>query len=260
VAISREHAAAHSETGKALNAFFLAVFAVALVSGATASVVGFGIGSLLTPLIATRYGMQAAVALVAIPHAVATALRCWRLRASIDTNVLRRFGLLSAAGGLGGALLYAQLGSSTLTQILGALLILTAIAQLTQFANRWHPRGPMVGALGLASGFFGGVAGNQGGLRAAALSAFALTPAAFVATSTATGLLVDIARTPIYAWRAGMTLLDSWLPVAIASAGVLLGTIAGERVLLGMSRDTYARVLAVAILVLGVWLVTGARA
>jgi uncharacterized membrane protein YfcA len=233
---------------------------VALVSGATASVVGFGIGSLLTPLIATRYGMASAVALVAIPHAVATAMRCWRLRASIDTTVLRRFGLLSAAGGLAGALLYSKLGSSTLTQILGALLILTAIAQLTQFAKRWHPDGPLVGALGLTSGFFGGVAGNQGGLRAAALSAFALTPAAFVATSTATGLLVDIARTPVYAWRAGAALLDAWFPIAIASGGVLLGTIVGERILLGMSRDTYARVLAMAILALGIWLITGGAA
>lgn len=240
------------------GAFLAAVLVVAVLSGATASIVGFGIGSLLTPLIAVRYGMQAAVAVVAVPHAAATALRCWRLRAAIDRGVLARFGLLSAAGGLGGALAYSQLGSATLSRVLGSLLLLTAIAQLTRLAARWHPQGALVGALGLASGFFGGIAGNQGGLRAAALSAFNFTPAAFVATSTATGLLVDAARTPVYLWRAGSSLIDLWLPIAVATFGVLAGTIAGERLLLGLSRETYARVLAIAIGALGFWLIVTA--
>jgi uncharacterized membrane protein YfcA len=237
----------------------LALGAVAVLSGATASVVGFGIGSMLTPLLAARYGTQAAVALVAVPHAVATALRCWRLRASIDRDVLLRFGTLSAVGGVGGALLFSRLGSAALSRTLGALLLLTAIAQLTRLASRWHPRGPVVGALGLASGFFGGVAGNQGGLRAAALSSFALAPLAFVATSTATGLLVDAARLPIYLWRAGDIITQLWIPVAIASAGVLAGTVVGERILLGMPRETYARILAIAIGALGIWLIFFAR-
>jgi uncharacterized membrane protein YfcA len=52
--------------------FLALLFLVAILSGATASVVGFGIGSLLTPLLATRLGMSVAVAAVAIPHALAT--------------------------------------------------------------------------------------------------------------------------------------------------------------------------------------------
>ena len=111
--------------------FALALVAVAVLSGATASVAGFGIGSLLTPLLAAEVGTSVAVAAVAIPHAAATALRLWRLRADVDVAVLRRFGLVSAAGGLGGALLYARLGGRALTLALGALLVLTAVAGLT---------------------------------------------------------------------------------------------------------------------------------
>src|SRR5215216_5198648 len=100
--------------------FYAVLAAVAVLSGATASVVGFGIGSLLTPLLATRVGAPVAVAAVALPHAAATALRCWRLRHAIDRAVLRGFGLLSAAGGLAGALLYTRLGGRALTAALGA--------------------------------------------------------------------------------------------------------------------------------------------
>jgi hypothetical protein len=230
------------------------IFVVSMLAGATASVVGFGIGSLLTPLLAVRFGTDLAVAAVLIPHAIATALRCWRLRAHVDWTVLGRFGLLSAAGALAGAVVYARLGSSTLTRVLGALLVLTAVSQLTGWAARWTPRGPLVAIFGLLSGFFGGVAGNQGGLRAAAMTAFGLAPATFVATATATGLLVDAARTPVYLWTAGAPLLTLWPVIVTAVAGVVVGTFLGERVLLGLSREQFGRLVAVAVGILGLWL------
>lgn len=237
----------------------LAILSVAIFSGATATVVGFGIGSLLTPLLAASFGTGIAVAAVAFPHAIATAVRCWRLRAAIDRRVLVRFGVLSAAGGLGGALLYTKLGASSLTKILGALLLLTATAQLTGWSKRWHPRGPIVALLGLGSGFFGGIAGNQGGLRAAALASFGLSPAGFVATATATGLLVDFARAPVYLWSAGSALVPLWKPIGVATVGVLIGTLLGERILLGLSPERFVRLVAGAIGILGLWLLIGAR-
>lgn len=216
--------------------------------------VGFGIGSLLTPLLAARFGTSVAVAAVTLPHALATGFRCWRLRANIDRGVLVRFGMLSAAGALAGALLYTRLGPGPLTGILGGLLLLTAVAQLTGWSARWHPRGPLVAVFGLLSGFFGGVAGNQGGLRSAALTAFRLSPVRFVATATATGVLVDLARTPVYLWNSGSTLLPLAVPIGIASVGVLVGTLLGERMLLGLSPRRFGQIVGVAIGLLGIWL------
>lgn len=238
--------------------FLLALFAVAVLSGATAAVAGFGIGSLLTPVIGTRFGMAIAIAAVAIPHAAATAFRFWRLRRAVDWRVIRLFGVLSAIGGLTGALLYARLSNRALTIVLGALLVATAVAGLTGWATRWRATGGRAATLGLLSGLFGGVAGNQGGLRAAALLGFDLKPAAYVATSTAIALLVDAARTPIYVWRAGSTLADLTLPIAIATVGVLVGTLLGERLLLGLSPDRFRRIVSAVIGLLGVWLLISA--
>ena len=236
------------------SVFLVMAFVVATLSGATAAVAGFGIGSLLTPLMATRLGMTTAVAAVAIPHAIATALRCWRLQRNIDWGVVRSFGLLSAAGGLAGAALFTRLSSAALTQALGVLLVATAIAGLTNWAGRFKPRRGISGVLGFASGLFGGVAGNQGGLRAAALMTFTLAPAAFVATSTATGLLVDAARIPVYFVGSRAALAPIVAPIGVATAGVLIGTLLGERVLLGMSADRFRRVVSALIGLLGIWL------
>jgi uncharacterized membrane protein YfcA len=225
-----------------------------ILSGATAAISGFGIGSLLTPLLAARYGMPLAVAAVSIPHAIATAVRCWRLRRSIDWPVLRSFGLFSAVGGLSGALLYSRFDAVMLTRILGALLIATAIAAVTEWVSRLRPRGVAAHALGFVSGFFGGIAGNQGGLRAGALMAFRLTPVALVATATATGLAVDAARMPVYLWTTGRELLPLAAPIGVATAGVLIGTFVGERLLLGLSARAFRIVVGTFIGMLGVWL------
>ena len=236
----------------------LLTFAVAVLAGATAAIAGFGVGSLLTPLLAARLGTGLAVAAVAIPHAVASALRGWRLRSAIDWSVLRGFGVLSAAGGLAGGLLYARLGNRILTAILGVLLIATAIAGVCGWTGRWRPGGWRAHLLGILSGLFGGVVGNQGGLRAAALLTFGLAPVTFVATSTMTGLMVDAARTPIYLVRAGESLLGVRDLVIAATAGVVTGTLLGERLLFGLSADRFRRLIAVLIGLVGVLLLTQA--
>jgi uncharacterized protein len=235
--------------------FLLGVFVLAVLSGGTAAVAGFGIGSLLTPLLASSFGTGTAVAAVAIPHAAATALRCWRLRANIDLAVVRSFGLLSAAGGLIGALLYTRFSNELLTLTLGLLLVSTAIATIVDLPSRIRASGAVVSVLGLLSGLFGGLAGNQGGLRAAAMLSLSLPPVRYVATATATAMLVDLVRTPIYIWRAGGALASLLLPLGVATVGVLIGTVLGERILFGLSIRQFRYAISVLIGLLGVWLV-----
>jgi uncharacterized membrane protein YfcA len=83
--------------------FSISVLLAAVLAGAVAGVSGFGVGSLLTPLLATRYGEKLAVAIVSVPHLAATAARFLRLREHLDRRVFLDFAILSAVGGLLGA-------------------------------------------------------------------------------------------------------------------------------------------------------------
>ena len=198
------------------------------------------------------------MAAVALPHLLATAARYARHAGAVDRPTFVRFGLLSAAGGVGGALVQPSLGAPALLAVLGALLVTTGIGSLTGSFGGRPPGTPVALVLGLLSGFFGGLAGNQGGLRAAGLLAFDLPPRAFLATSTAVALLVDVARTPVYLLRAGPQLWSLALPIGVAAAGCLLGTLWGERLLLRMSTAAYRRVVGVGVCAIGVWLLSRA--
>ena len=86
--------------------FDATILIVSALAGALAAVTGFGIGSLLTPVLALQVDTRLAVAAVSIPHVVGTALRFWLLKGGVDRQVFWSFGLTSAAGGLTGALLH----------------------------------------------------------------------------------------------------------------------------------------------------------
>src|SRR5438552_3218311 len=228
------------------------VFLVATLAGAVASVAGFGIGSILTPLLAWQEGTKLAVAAVSIPHFVGTALRFWRLRGHIDRGVLLSFGLASAAGGLSGALLHAYADSPALAVVLGLLLVFAGLMGLTGLSERLRIRGAWAWVAGAASGLFGGLVGNQGGIRSAALLSFGLPKEAFVATATAIALVVDAVRLPVYFVVQGAELLEAWPPIALAIAGVALGTLAGERVLRRIPDPIFRRLVGGLILALGI--------
>lgn len=151
-----------------------AVFLVGVLAGSIAAVTGFGIGSLLTPVLALTLGTRLAVAAVAVPHAVGTAIRFWRLRTPPDRRVLWSFGIASAAGGLAGALLHGSTDSPWLTVVFGGLLVFSGLSEWFGWTERRRFKGTLAWAAGGLSGFFGGLVGNQGGIRSAALLGFDL--------------------------------------------------------------------------------------
>lgn len=232
------------------------LFFAAALAGAIASLAGFGIGSVLTPLLALSVGTKQAVVAVSIPHLVATAIRFWSLRHKIDFQVLKHFGLSSAAGGLLGALLGARFGSPVLAYILGGLLVFAGIMGLTGLARkmRFGTKAPWLG--GALSGLLGGLVGNQGGVRSAALLGFTLEPKAFVATATAIALLVDGARMPVYFLTSPETVRRLGLWIAVMVAGAVVGTLAGGRILQRIPETYFRRLVSSLILALGVVMLT----
>jgi uncharacterized membrane protein YfcA len=240
--------------------FDLALFVVALLAGSVAAVAGFGIGSLLTPLLATQVPLKLAVAAVSIPHLLATALRFWLLRAHVDRRLLWSFGLFSAAGGLLGALAHRWASSPVLTIVFGAALVLAGASELTVAARKVHLTGAAAWIAGALSGVLGGMVGNQGGIRSAALLGFHTTRETFVATATAIALMVDAARMPVYLWLQGPMLAGLAVPVAIASAGCVLGTFWGRRLLERIPERVFRRLVAALITLLGLYMLAAGSA
>jgi uncharacterized membrane protein YfcA len=226
-----------------------------VLAGATAAIAGFGIGSILTPLVALSVDAKLAVAAVSFPHFAGTLLRWWRLRAHVDRTVFRSFGVASAVGGLCGAALHTAASGRTLSLTLGVLLLVAASAEMTGWMRRVTALRRWRSAAGLVSGLCGGLVGNQGGVRSAALLGFDLPRQEFVATASAIALLVDGVRMPIYLVAASTELRGLASTIGVATTGVLVGTLAGGRLLRQVPERVFGTVMAGLIGLLGVMMI-----
>jgi uncharacterized membrane protein YfcA len=234
--------------------FLILVAVVAALAGGIASIAGFGIGSLLTPLVASQYGMKTAVGAVAIPHLIATVLRFWRLRSQVDRRIFLGFGLMNAAGSLAGALTHVWVDNPILTIALGILLVFAGLIGVLGYADRirFGPRTAWIA--GILSGAFGGLVGNQGGIRSAAMLGLGVQGSAFVATATAIGIAVDAVRMPVYFAMESAKIFTASPAIFAGVIGVVAGTVAGERVLRRIPQPFFRRIVSVILLAVGVYL------
>src|SRR5947208_14264396 len=89
----RSRAASSSgEEDKRVDPFTVAATVAAGVAGAIASISGFGIGSVLTPVLSTQFDVRLAIAMVSLPHLAGTFARFLIVRTRIDRQVLLGFG------------------------------------------------------------------------------------------------------------------------------------------------------------------------
>jgi uncharacterized membrane protein YfcA len=228
------------------------LFVLGILTGGAAAIVGFGIGSFLTPILAIKTGFGVAVAAVGIAHFIGSLLRFWLLRKEVNCKILLSFGVLSAAGGLAGALLQGWTASATLAIVFGGLMVLAGMSNIFGWSDKLDIKGSVGWIAGLLSGFFGGLVGNQGGIRAAGLVAFKLTKTQFVATATAIALIVDAFRVPVYVATRGAELKHVIPEIAIMAVGVITGTLLGAPLLRRLPEKYFKIMLSVILIIVGV--------
>ncbi|MBX9724426.1 MAG: TSUP family transporter, partial [Candidatus Obscuribacterales bacterium] len=132
------------------------VFLVALFAGGVASISGFGIGSLLTPLLALRLDLQLAVAAVSIPHVLGTAARFALIHKNLRKDIFISFGIWSAIGGLSGALIHNLAKNPTLITVFAGLLIFAGGVGTVGLSEKLRCPQKASWLAGLLSGIFGG--------------------------------------------------------------------------------------------------------
>jgi uncharacterized membrane protein YfcA len=193
---------------------YLLVCGVAMVAAALTLFSGFGLGTLLLPAFALFFPLEVAVAATAVVHLANNLFKLALVGRGASFDVVLRFAVPGVAGAFGGAWALAQLagmaplarwslGARTfeitpISLVLGvliagfALLEVSKRAEALRFGRRWIPVG------GVISGFFGGLSGHQGALRAAFLLRLGLSKQAFIGTSVVAAVLVDLARLAVY--------------------------------------------------------------
>jgi uncharacterized membrane protein YfcA len=197
---------------------YLIICLAAFIASGLTLFSGFGLGTLLLPVMVLFFPIDLAIALTAVVHALNNFFKCWLLGRHADKAVVVKFGVPAILSALVGArvllwlsgphpwLTYSLWGREAqiapVKLVVAALMVVFALLELGPSDTRFSlpPRYLPLG--GVLSGFFGGVSGHLGALRSAFLIKAGLTKESFIATGVVISLMVDIPRIVMY----GLTL------------------------------------------------------
>jgi uncharacterized membrane protein YfcA len=230
---------------------YVIICLVALLVSALTLFSGFGLGTLLMPAFALFFPVKVAVAATAVVHLANNLFKVALVGKDANWRIVLLFGLPAAVMAVVGAMLLerfadfpplwqyslgGQAHSITVVKlVIAGIMAAFALLESSRRFESWsvHPRYIPVG--GAISGFFGGLSGHQGALRAAFLVRAGLSKEAFIGTSAVCAVIVDCSRLLVYGTNfllEDFANLESEGIAGLIAAGCLaafLGTFIGTR-------------------------------
>lgn len=252
----------------------LIISLVALLASLLTLFSGFGLGTLLMPVVALFFPLEVAIGMTAIVHLANNLFKVAILGKHAVKDVLLKFGVPAILAAFVGAwflglladsnkvinyqLLGYQLETTWLNIIVGALILVFVLLEFSKTfaAIKLGPKFLPLG--GTISGFFGGLSGHQGAFRSMFLLKAGLNKEQFIATGVMVAVMVDIARLTIY----GKDLADNyqvidWTLVVAASLAAFLGAYIGKKVLQKITIKAVHFMVSILLFVVAVGLMLG---
>lgn len=233
---------------------------------------GFGLGTLLFPVLSLFFPLEIAVACTAIVHFLNNLFKLTLIGKNIHWPVVLKFGLPAIVGAFGGAWLLASLASNTtpiefelfglhetsvLNIVLGFLIFFFALFELIPFLKKLEFGDRVLIPGGILSGFFGGLSGHQGALRSAFLLKFPLTKEQFIASGVTIACLVDTIRIGTYAVNFDAAQMNNWTVILIATLAAFGGAFLGKKALKKITISSIQYVVGTLMIALAILMVLG---
>ena len=258
---------------------YVIVTGAALLVAALTLFSGFGLGTLLMPVFALFFSLEIAIATTAVVHLANNVFKLLLVGRWANRRVVLRFAVPAAVSAVFGALVLGavhdveplyeyRIGARRCTISVVKMIIALLIAGFTllelvprfqklSFNERYVPAG------GVLSGFFGGLSGHQGALRAAFLIRAGLEKKEFLGTVVVSAVVVDVSRLFVYGltyFGRSFSVLPGQDPMAlvlVATIAAFVGSYAGSRLVKKITMRTVNKIVAAMLLVLALALGSG---
>lgn len=236
-----------------MQAHDVGIALLALASETVGTISGFGSSTFFVPLAVLFESFKLVLALTAILHVFGNLSKLYLFKAKIpDRSVWWLMGFSIFFTGAG-ALLVGYLPTTVLKAILGAVLILLSLVFLFSGTRSPAVNKRFAPTLAALSGFFTGVVGTGGALRAVALTALCLEKETFVFVSSLIDFGGDLLRAGIYIEQGYMD-WSQWYYLPMLAVAAFVGSVLGRKVIRFLNQQQFNRIVAIFILVTGVLL------
>ena len=231
---------------------FFVLIPITLATSIITLFTGFGVGTIMMPVMALFFDVKVAIFLAAIVHFFNNVSRLILYRSEINWRIIKRFGVVSIVGAFVGSFAQIYLDSDWLK--IGVGLFLTSYAVMTLLPGSKKIELPrsidFIG--GFMSGLIGGLIGNQGAIRSVYLLGYGLQKQELIVSAALIAVIIDSTRIPVYAYSNFQYLQENLLLLTTVVAAAILGTIVGSKIVPKVSYDLFKNIILIGVLILGV--------
>jgi uncharacterized membrane protein YfcA len=213
---------------------------------------GFGLGTILTPVMMIFLPVELAIALTGVVHFFNNIFKLFLVGKYAVKDVLLRFGIPAVIAAFIGAWVLIHIPDAhpfysyqlagrhfeiyPVKFTISIILIFFAVFDLIPFLAKLQFDKKHLSIGGFLSGFFGGLSGNQGALRSAFLIKAGLSKEAFIGTAVVVSAFVDFTRLSVYSTRFLKSgLAEHWHYVLFATLAAITGAYLGNILLKKLS-------------------------
>ena len=236
---------------------YIVLVSLSLFTSIVTLFTGFGVGTIMMPVMALFFDVKVAILLAAIVHIFNNLSRIVLYYRHLRWEIVRRFGVVSIVGAFVGSFAQLTVDSSWLKNGVGLFLALFALLSLRPGLINWKLPAVIDVAGGFLSGLIGGLIGNQGAIRSLYLLNYKLEKQELIVSAALIAVVIDLTRIPVYAYANYRYLTDNFLLLALVILASIAGTLIGSRILPQVSSELFKRIILVAVLLLGVLMLLG---
>jgi len=223
-----------------------------LLSSIIGTVSGFGISTIMVPVILIFLPLPETLLLVGLIHWFGDIWKMLLFKHGFDKKLLIYFGVPGVLMAILGGLIVVDIPEKLASQLVGLILTSYVIfaALKPKFKLKEKPSTAILG--GMSSGFLGGVTGVGGGaLRAAILTAFNIPKSTYIFTSGILGALMDAGRISAYIFS-GVKIQSSHLwGFLLFIPASFLGAEIAKKMVYKISQKTFKKIIGIFLLLLG---------
>ena len=197
-----------------------------LVASFVGTISGFGLSTVMLPVLILFFPLPIALLFVGIIHAFSDLWKIILFKHAFDKKIILMFAIPGIIASFFGARVVLTTPQTALIQFLGLILILYVFL-ITLNSKLKLPHTPFFsGVGGLTSGFLAGVFGMGGAARSLFLSAFNFPKDVYIFATGAIGLIIDSGRLLTYYFggirleKELLTGLIFFIPISFLGAGI----------------------------------------
>jgi hypothetical protein len=229
-----------------------ALSALTLVASVIGTVSGFGLSTIMIPVLVLFYSPIEAIYVTAIVHWFGDVWKVVIFPRAVRWRLFVPFAVAGLVAAVIGATFTVDVRHDLLLRLLGAFLLAYAVFLFTH--HTLHIRSRRTTALvgGGLSGLAAGMFGVGGPIRSVFISAFNLPKASYIATLGAIGIVVDVARVATYAGSGVQLSGRLWWSLVVLVPISFLGAELAKKIVTKISQRMFRVFIAVLVLVVGV--------